>query len=175
MIKNLTNNLPNDDSPNDDFKISEDKLREFLESSQKDFDYQNPIDNAVWGSNIKDREIIDFIKRVEKIRDSIEAEKRVDISDLNRAVDKIESLHSVSQEDIAKLIDLIKNTTDEIRHRTVDPSTIEQLANIVDFQSGRIILILKQLSTLRVIVFGLATTVMMLVIFIVGVIIAVSK
>jgi hypothetical protein len=90
-------------------------------------------------------------------------------------VDKIESLHSVSQEDIAKLIDLIKNTTDEIRHRTVDPSTIEQLANIVDFQSGRIILILKQLSTLRVIVFGLATTVMMLVIFIVGVIIAVSK
>ena len=28
-------------------------------------------------------------------------------------MDKIESLHSVSQEDIAKLIDLIKNTTDE--------------------------------------------------------------
>ena len=90
-------------------------------------------------------------------------------------MDKIESLHSVSQEDIAKLIDLIKNTTDEIRHRTVDPSTIEQLANIVDFQSGRIILILKQLSTLRVIVFGLATIVIMLVIFIIGVIIAASK
>jgi hypothetical protein len=171
----MTNNLPNDDSPNDDFTISEDKLREFLESSQKDFDYQNPIDNAVWGANIKDREIIDFIERVERIRDSMEAEKRVDISDLNRAVDKIESLHSVSQEDIAKLIELIKNPTDEIQLRTVDPSIIEKLADIVDFQNDRIISILKQLSTLRVIVFGLATTVMMLVIFIVGVAIAVSK
>ena len=171
----MTNNLPNDDSPNDDFKISEDKLREFLESSQKDFDYQNPIDNAVWGSNIKDREIIDFIKRVEKIRDSIEAEKRVDISDLNRAVNKIKSLHSVSQEDIAKLIDLIKNITDEIQVRTIDPSIIEKLTDIVDFQNDRIISILKQLSTLRVIVFGLAIVVLMLVIFIAGVAIAVSK
>ena len=171
----MTNNLPNDDSPNDDFKISEDKLREFLESSQKDFDYQNPIDNAVWGSNIKDREIIDFIKRVEKIRDSIEAEKRVDISDLNRAVNKIKSLHSVSQEDIAKLIDLIKNITDEIQIRTIDPSIIEKLTDIVDFQNDRIISILKQLSTLRVIVFGLAIVVLMLVIFIAGVAIAVSK
>ena len=171
----MTNNLPNDDSPNDDFKISEDKLREFLESSQKDFDYQNPINNAVWGSNIKDREIIDFIKRVEKIRDSIEAEKRVDISDLNRAVNKIKSLHSVSQEDIAKLIDLIKNITDEIQIRTIDPSIIEKLTDIVDFQNDRIISILKQLSTLRVIVFGLAIVVLMLVIFIAGVAIAVSK
>ena len=171
----MTNNLPNDDSPNDDFKISEDKLREFLESSQKDFDYQNPINNAVWGSNIKDREIIDFIKRVEKIRDSIEAEKRVDISDLNRAVNKIESLHSVSQEDIAKLIDLIKNITDEIQIRTIDPSIIEKLTDIVDFQNDRIISILKQLSTLRVIMFGLAIVVLMLVIFITGVAIAVSK
>ena len=31
----MTNNSP-DDLPNDDFKISEDKLREFLESSQQD-------------------------------------------------------------------------------------------------------------------------------------------
>lgn len=174
-MKNMKNNLPNDDSPNDDFKISEDKLREFLESSQKDFDYQNPIDNTVWGSNIKDREIINFIKRVERMRDSIEAEKRVDISDLNRAVNKIESLHSVSQEDIAKLIDLIKNITDEIQLRTIDPRIIDKLADIVDFQSSRIISILKQLSTLRVIVFGLATIILMLVIFIIGVIIAISK
>jgi hypothetical protein len=53
----MTNNLP-DDLPNDDFKISEDKLREFLESSQQDIDYEK-LNNSAWGANVKDREIID--------------------------------------------------------------------------------------------------------------------
>jgi hypothetical protein len=133
----MTNNLP-DDLPNDDFKISEDKLREFLESSQQDIDYEK-LNNSDWGANVKDREIIDFIERVNKIRQSMEEKS----GDSNRA-------------EMAELIDVIRSTTDELKSRTLDPALIERLADAVNYHSDAIISILKQLSNLRVIVFTLA-------------------
>jgi hypothetical protein len=133
----MTNNLP-DDLPNDDFKISEDKLREFLESSQQDIDYEK-LNNSAWGANVKDREIIDFIERVNKIRQSMEEKS----GDSNRA-------------EMAELIDVIRSTTDELKSRTLDPALIERLVDAVSYHSDAIISILKQLSNLRVIVFTLA-------------------
>jgi hypothetical protein len=133
----MTNNSP-DDLPNDDFKISEDRLREFLESSQQDIDYEK-LNNSAWGANVKDREIIDFIERVNKIRQSMEEKS----GDSTRA-------------EMAELIDVIRSTTDELKSRTLDPALIERLADVVNYHSDAIISILKQLSNLRVIVFTLA-------------------
>lgn len=133
----MTNNLP-DDLPNDDFKISEDKLREFLESSQQDIDYEK-LNNSTWGANVKDREIVDFIERVNKIRQSMEEQS----GDSTRA-------------EMAELIDVVRSTTDELKSRTLDPALIERLVDAVSYHSDAIISILKQLSNLRVIVFTLA-------------------
>jgi hypothetical protein len=134
----MTNNLSNHDAPDDDLKISEDQLREFLESSQQDIDYEK-LNNSAWGANVKDREIIDFIERVNIIRQSMEEKS----GDSNRA-------------EMAELIDLIRGTTDELRSRTLDPALIERLVDAVSYHSDAIISILKQLSNLRVIVFTLA-------------------
>ncbi len=131
-------NNSSDDLPNDDFKISEDRLREFLESSQQDIDYEK-LNNSAWGANVKDREIIDFIERVNKIRQSME--ERSD--DSNRT-------------EMAELIDVVRSTTDELKSRTLDPVLIERLADVVSYHSDAIISILKQLSRLRLTVFTLA-------------------
>lgn len=133
----MTNNLP-DDLPNDDFKISEDKLREFLESSPQDVDYQK-LNSSVWGANIEDREIINFIERVDKIRRSLEEKS----GDGTRA-------------EIAELINVVRSTTDELKSRTLDPALIERLVDVVSYHSDTITLILKRLSRLKLIVFTLA-------------------
>ena len=133
----MTNNLP-DDLPNDDFKISEDKLREFLESSPQDIDYQK-LNSSAWGANIKDQEIVDFIERVDKIRRSLEEKS----GDGTRA-------------EIAELINVVRSTTDELKSRTLDPALIERLVGVVSYHSDTITLILKRLSRLKLIVFTLA-------------------
>ena len=133
----MTNNLP-DDLPNDDFKISEDKLREFLESSPQDIDYQK-LNSSAWGANIEDREIVNFIERVDKIRRSLE-----------------EKSGDGTRSEIAELIDLIRGTTNELKSRTLDPALIERLADVVNYHSDAIMSILKQLSRLRLIIFTLA-------------------
>ena len=170
----MTNNSP-DDLPNDDFKISEDKLREFLESSQKDFDYDNPANNKIFGADVKDREIIDFIERINRIRTSIEAKNPTNTPDFDQLVDKIENLNAASREEVAELVDVFKMATEQMRLRAVDPAIIEQLADIVNYQQDRILLIMKQLSTLRIIVFALAGAVLMLISFIITIIVAVVK
>jgi uncharacterized protein (UPF0335 family) len=171
----MTNNRPNDDSPDDDFKISEDKLREFLESSEKDFDYSNSTNNNAWGANIKDREIIDFIERVDRIRNSMNSSKSVNTPDFNEFIDRIENIQVVSQENVAELLDVFKMATDEMRLRTVDPTIIQQLADIVHFQQDRIASIIKQLSTLRMIVFALIGSVLILITCMSFMIVAVFK
>jgi hypothetical protein len=171
----MTNNSPNNDLPDDDFKISEDKLREFLESSQKDFDYSNPANNNTFGANVKDREIRDFIERVDRIRTSMEANKPANTADFDKLVDKVENLHTVSQENVAELLDVFKMATDEMRLRTIDPALIEQLADVVNFQQDRILSIMKQLSTLRLIVFGLAGAVLTLIAFISYIAVAIAR
>ena len=133
----MTNNLP-DDLPNDDFKISEDKIREFLESSPQDVDYQK-LNSSAWGANVEDREIVDFIKRVDKIRRSLEEKS----GDGTRA-------------EIAELINVVRSTTDELKSRTLDPALIERLVDVVSYHSDTITSILKRLSRLKLIVFTLA-------------------
>ena len=132
----MTNNSP-DDLPNDDFKISEDKLREFLESSQQDIDYEK-LSNSAWGANIEDREIIDFIERVGRIKQSMGEKSGDDI-----------------HKEIAELINVVKGTTSELKAHTLDPALIERLADVVSYQCDAIVSITKQLSRLRVIVYSL--------------------
>lgn len=170
----MANNLP-DDLPNDDFKISEDKLREFLESSQKDFDYDNPANNKIFGANVRNRGIIDFIERVNRIRASMEAENDTNTPDFDVLVDKIESLNVASREDVADLVDVFKLATEEMRLRTVDAAIVQQLADIVSYHQDRIMSLMKQLSTLRIIVFALSGAVLMLISFMITIIVAVIK
>lgn len=170
----MTNNLP-DDLPNDDFKISKDKLREFLESSQKDFDYDNTSNNNVFGADVKDQEIIDFIERINRIKTSIDAKNDTNTPDFDVLVDKIESLNVASREDVADLVDVFKLATEEMRLRTVDAAIVQQLADIVSYHQDRIVSLMKQLSTLRIIVFALSGAVLMLISFMITIIIAVIK
>jgi hypothetical protein len=170
----MTNNSP-DDLPNDDFKISEDKLREFLESSQKDFDYDNPANNKVFGADVKDQEIIDFIERINRIKTSIDAKNDTNTPDFDVLVDKIESLNVASREDVADLVDVFKMATEQMRLRAVDAAVIEQLADIVSCHQDRIMSLMKQLSTLRIIVFALSGAVLMLISFMITIIVAVIK
>lgn len=169
-MKRMANNLPNDD-----FKISEDKLREFLESSQKDFDYDNPANNKVFGANVRDREIIDFIERINRIKTSIDAKNDTNTPDFDVLVDKIESLNVASREDVADLVDVFKMATEQMRLRAVDAAIIEQLANIVSYHQDRIVSLIKQLSTLRIIVFALSGAVLMLIFFMITIIVAIIK
>ncbi len=171
----MTNNLPENDLPNDDFKISEDKLREFLESSQKDFDYDNPANNKVFGADVKDQEIIDFIERINRIKTSIDAKNDTNTPDFDVLVDKIESLNVASREDVADLVDVFKLATEEMRLRTVDAAIVQQLADIVSYHQDRIMSLMKQLSTLRIIVFALSGAVLMLISFMITIIVAVIK
>jgi hypothetical protein len=170
----MTNNSP-DDLPNDDFKISEDKLREFLESSQKDFDYDNPANNKVFGADVKDQEIIDFIERINRIKTSIDAKNDTNTPDFDVLVDKIESLNVASREDVADLVDVFKMATEQMRLRAVDAAIVEQLADIVSYHQDRIMSLMKQLSTLRIIVFALSGAVLMLISFMITIIVAVIK
>jgi hypothetical protein len=54
-----------DNSPKDEFKISEDKLREYLESSQKDIDYEESSEkNQRFSANPTRDELIEMIQKV---------------------------------------------------------------------------------------------------------------
>jgi Asp-tRNA(Asn)/Glu-tRNA(Gln) amidotransferase C subunit len=171
----VTNNLPNNDLPDDDFKISEDKLREFLESSQKDFDYDNPVNNKVFGSDVRDQEIIDFIERINRIKTSVEAKNPTNTPDFDKLIDKVENLNAASREDVAELTDVFRMATEQMRLRAVDSAVINQLADLVTFHQDRIMSLMKQMSTLRIIVFALAGAVLMLGGFILTIIITVVK
>jgi predicted phage tail protein len=170
----MTNSLP-DDLPNDDFKISEDKLREFLESSQKDFDYDNPNKNKVFGSEVKDQEIIDFIERINRIRASIDDKNDASTPNFDVLVDKIESLNVASREDVADLVDVFKMATEQMRLRAVDATIVHQLADIVSCHQDRIMSLMKQLSTLRIVVFALSGAVLTVIGFLITVIVAFVK
>jgi hypothetical protein len=85
----MENNLPEDD-----FKISEDKLREFLDSSQRDPDYQ-AMSNKNPNSSLTDKDIIELIKRVHSVMQSLKlgasAESQTErlIEILEKTVDKL--------------------------------------------------------------------------------------
>jgi hypothetical protein len=170
----MANNLPENDLP-DDFKISEDKLREFLESSQKDFDYDNPNKNKVFGSEVKDQEIIDFIERINRIRTSIDDKNDAITPNFDVLVDKIESLNVASREDVADLVDVFKMATEQMRLRAVDAAIVHQLADIVSCHQDRIMSLMKQLSTLRIVVFALSGAVLTVIGFLITVIVAFVK
>lgn len=85
----MENNLPEDE-----FKISEDKLREFLDSSQRDPDYQ-AMSNKNPNSSLTDKDLIEFIKRVHSVMQSLklgaspesQTERLIEI--LEKTVDKL--------------------------------------------------------------------------------------
>ncbi len=78
-----------DNSPKDEFKISEDKLREYLESSQKDPDYEVLSDKSRSGhSPIRD-ELIEMIDKVHQAVSKLDEGKE---SQIEKCVNLLERL-----------------------------------------------------------------------------------
>jgi hypothetical protein len=85
----MENNLPEDE-----LKISEDKLREFLDSSQRDPDYEATIDKNI-SSNLTDKDLANLIEAIHKVTQLLklgnsaesQTERLIDI--LEKTVDKL--------------------------------------------------------------------------------------
>jgi hypothetical protein len=79
-----------DNSPADEFKISEDRLREYLQSSQKDPDYEVLSEkNRRFSSNpIKD----ELIEMIEKVHQSLSKLDESTGSQTERCIDLLEKL-----------------------------------------------------------------------------------
>jgi regulator of replication initiation timing len=79
-----------DNSPKDEFKISEDKLREYLQSSQKDPDYEVSSDkNQRFSSNPTRDELIEMIQKVYQAVSKLDGSKE---SQTERCIDLLERL-----------------------------------------------------------------------------------
>jgi hypothetical protein len=85
----MENNLPEDE-----LKISEDKLREFLDSSQRDPDYEATIDKNM-SSHLTDKDLANLIEAIHKVTQLLklgnsaesQTERLIDI--LEKTVDKL--------------------------------------------------------------------------------------
>jgi hypothetical protein len=79
-----------DNSPKDEFKISEDKLREYLESSQKDPDYEVSSEkNRRFSSNPTRDELMEMISIVHQAVSKLDGSKE---SQTERCIDLLERL-----------------------------------------------------------------------------------
>jgi hypothetical protein len=79
-----------DNSPKDEFKISEDKLREYLQSSQKDPDYEVSSDkNRRFSLNPTRDELIEMISIVHRAVSNLDESKG---SQTERCIDLLERL-----------------------------------------------------------------------------------
>ncbi|AFY92874.1 hypothetical protein [Chamaesiphon minutus] len=79
-----------DNSPKDEFKISEDKLREYLESSQKDPDYDVSNEkNRRFSSNPTRDELVEMISIVHQAVSKLDESKE---SQTERCIDLLERL-----------------------------------------------------------------------------------
>jgi hypothetical protein len=79
-----------DNSPKDEFKISEDKLREYLESSQKDPDYEVSSEkNRRFSSNPTRDELIEMISIVHRAVSNLDESNG---SQTERCIDLLERL-----------------------------------------------------------------------------------
>ncbi len=79
-----------DNSPKDEFKISEDKLREYLQSSQKDPDYEvSGEKNRRFSSNPTRDELIEMISIVHRAVSNFDESKG---SQTERCIDLLEKL-----------------------------------------------------------------------------------
>ena len=69
-----------ENTPDDEFKISEERLIELFKSSHKAPKYQELLLKSGLRANLKDEEIIDFITRVSNIRKPLDLDEndRVD-------------------------------------------------------------------------------------------------
>jgi hypothetical protein len=105
----MENNLPEDE-----FKISEDKLREFLDSSQRDPDYE-ALSNKNIGSNLTDKELAELIKRIQiviqslKLDASVESQTERIIEILEKTVDKLTFCSDAIAVNIKAISDLQSN------------------------------------------------------------------